>query len=299
MHQLQNFTICIAGVSIRFQFPSEVCVLKEFEEFLIEDEKEADVVYEIRLLGKPLQLSGVPVSSHMGIQVYQTKEGILRDYISLTSENGCQVACLLRNNQKHILYYPAIKWDYYSQDLNLLYLLGIEEVLIKHQALLLHSSVVKIGEDIVLFSGPSGIGKSTQAGLWENFLGANVINGDRCVIRKKENAFWGSGSPWSGTSGIYSKEQAPIKGIFILKQAPANSVRRLGTEAFKALYSQCIVNTWNRGFMEQITELLTGLLEAVPVYELACRPDQKAVELAYHTLFEGGIPDGRENKCTD
>ena len=295
MLQLQNFAICFAGISIGFCFPSKVYVSKEFEEFLVEDERETDVVYEIRLLDKPLQLSGASVSSHMGIQVYKTEEGILRDYISLVAENGCQGACLLRNNQKHILYYPALKWDYYSRDLNLLYLLGIEEVLIKHQALLLHSSVVKMGENTVLFSGPSGIGKSTQARLWEKYLGAKVINGDRCVIRKKENAFWGCGSPWSGTSGIYSKEKAPIKGIFILKQASENSVRKLGIEAFKALYSQCIVNTWDRSFMEQITERLTGLLESVPIYELSCRPDKESVELAYHTLFEGGIPDGSKD----
>ena len=292
MHKLHNFTIRFADISIRFQFPSEVDIPKEFGEFLTDSEGETNVEYETRLLTHPLQLKCEPISSHIEMKVYQTEEGTLRNYTPLTEENGCQVACLYRKNQKNILYYPALKWDYYSHDLNLLFLLGIEDVLIKHQALLLHSSVVKMGEDAVLFSGPSGIGKSTQAKLWETYLGAKIINGDRCVIRKKENAFWGSGSPWSGTSGIYSKEQAPIKGIFILKQASENSVRRLGIEAFKALYSQCIVNTWDRSFMEQITELLTGLLEAVPIYELSCRPDREAVELAYHTLFERGILDG-------
>ena len=76
-------------------------------------------------------------------------------------------------------------------------------------------------------------------------------------------------------------------------------MRRLGIEAFKALYPQCIVNAWDRSFMEQLTELLTGILETVPVYELACRPDQEAVELAYQTLFEGGTLDGSKDKCTD
>ena len=188
--------------------------------------------------------------------MHHTEEGILRNYAPLTEKDGCQVACLLNNNQKHTLYYPSLKWDYYSRELHLIHLIGIEEVLIRHQALLLHSSVVKLGEHTILFSGPSGIGKSTQAKLWETFLGAKIINGDRCVIRKKENTFWGSGSPWSGTSGIYSKEQAPIKGIFILKQASENRVRRLGAEAFKALYPQCIVKPWDQSFTEQLIELL-------------------------------------------
>lgn len=291
MHKIQNLTICFADISIAFRFPCAINIPKEFEEFLIEEEAEADAEYEIKLLDQPLVLPGLSVGPNNGMQVYPIEEGYIRNYRALTEENGCQVACLHRNNQKHELYYPTLKWDYYSKELHLLHLIGIEEVLLKHKALLLHSSVVKMGENAVLFSGPSGIGKSTQAKLWEKHLGAKVINGDRCVIRKKGNAFWGSGSPWSGTSGIYSKKQAPIKGIFILKQASENSVRRLGIEAFKALYSQCIVNTWNRSFMEQITELLSGLLELVPIYELACRPDQEAVELAYQTIFEGGTPD--------
>ena len=295
MQKLQNIVICFADISIGFRFPSEIKVPREFKEFLIEEKADIDAEYEVRLLEKPLRLSGIPVSSYSVMQVYPTEEGVLRNYTPLTEKDGCQVACLLRKNQKHTLYYPVNKWDYYSQELHLLHLIGIEEVLIRHQALLLHSSVVKLGEHTVLFSGPSGIGKSTQAKLWETHLGAKIINGDRCVIRKKENAFWGSGSPWCGTSGIYSNEQAPIKGIFILKQASVNRVRRLGIEAFKALYSQCVVNTWDRTFMEQLTELLTGLLESVPVYELACRPDQEAVELAYQTLFEGGTPDGSKD----
>ena len=295
MHKRQDIIICFADISIRFYFPSQIDLPKDFEKFLVDEGTDADAMYEIQLLNQPLYISGTPVNSYRGMQVYLTEEGVLRNYTPLTEKDGCQVACLLRKNQKHTLYYPTNKWDYYSQELHLLHLIGIEEVLIRNQALLLHSSVVKLDEHTVLFSGPSGIGKSTQARLWETYLGAEIVNGDRCVIRKKENAFWGSGSPWCGTSGIYSKEQAPIKGIFILKQASENSVRRLGIEAFKALYPQCIVNTWDRNFMEQLTELLTGLLEAVPVYELACRPDQKAVELAYQTLFEGGTPDGGKN----
>lgn len=295
MYKLQNVTIRFSEISVKFVFPSEIGIPKEFKEFLIEDQGNADVEYQVHLLEQPMQFAGELVGSYNGMQVYRTEEGTIRNYTPLTEKDGCQVACLFRKHQKHTLYYPAKRWDFYSQELHLLHLIGIEEVLMRHQALLLHSAVVKLGGYTVLFSGPSGIGKSTQARLWETHLGAKAINGDRCVIRKKENTFWGSGSPWCGTSGIYSKEQAPIKGIFILKQASVSSVKRLGIEAFKALYSQCIVNLWDEAFVGQLTELLSKLLEQVPVYELACQPDQAAVELAYHTLFEGGIPDGSKD----
>lgn len=292
MYKKRNFTIRFADISIGFEFPSNIGIPKEFEEFLIEEGQGADEEYEIRLLDQSLQISGTPISSYNGMQVYRTEEGYLRNFTPLTAQDGCQVACLLRKNRKNTLYYPALRWDFYSKELHILHLIGIEEVLMRYHAILLHSSVVKVQEHTVLFSGPSEIGKSTQAKLWETYLGAEILNGDRCVIRKKEEQFWGSGSPWSGTSGIYSKKQAPIKGIFILKQGSVNSVRRLGAEAFMALYSQCIVNTWDREFVEQITGFLIELLDRCPVYELTCRPDKEAVRLAYQTLFEGGNPDG-------
>ena len=46
-------------------------------------------------------------------------------------------------------------------------------------AMVLHCSVLKVKSGVILFSGPSGIGKSTQAGLWTKYRKARVINGDR------------------------------------------------------------------------------------------------------------------------
>lgn len=286
MQKIDTFTICFADIRVAFRLPEPMDIPQEFEEFLVESENEADAEYQIQLLDQPLLLPNEPMLSYNGMQVYRTKEGTIRNYTPLTEPDGCQVACILRESGKHTLYYPRRKWGFYSKELHLLHLIGIEEVMMRQKALLLHSSVVQLNGYTVLFSGPSGIGKSTQARLWEEHLGALVVNGDRCVIRRKEEGFVGCGSPWCGTSGIYSKELAPIKGIFILKQSSQNSIRRLRGEAFVALYSQCIVNSWNKEFTDCMSELLLELLGDCPVYELSCRPDASAVELAYHTIFE-------------
>ena len=160
-----------------------------------------------------------------------------------------------------------------------------EGLLMRHDAFLLHSSVVLQDGKTVLFSGPSGAGKSTQAGLWQTHLGAAILNGDRCVIRRTDSGFFGGGSLWSGTSGIHHPEWAPIAGIFLVEKSTENSVERLDSGAFLPLFSQTTVHSWDRAFMERLTDLYAGLLESVPVYRLRCRPDQEAVELAYRTLF--------------
>lgn len=285
----KTFTIQFADIFIRFQFPEMIEIPRELLEFHCEETENPDAEYEIQLLTSPLELSGKFVIEKNGMKIYQCEEGELRVYLPLIEKTGCQVACLIRENQQNTLYYPASKWQFYARELHLLHLIGIEKLLWKKRAFLLHSSLIKINGQAVLFSGPSGVGKSTQAALWKEYLGADILNGDRCIVRQKEDEIYGCGSPWCGTSGIYSREQAPIKGIFLLKQSEENTVRRITTEALSKILQQSIVNAWDREFMADVIEAVVSLLRQIPVYELACRPDQGAVILAYETLFSGGI----------
>ena len=62
-------------------------------------------------------------------------------------------------------------------------------------------------------------------------------------------------------------------------------VERLRFDAFVPLFSQTILNSWDRDFMDRMADLFAELLDRVPVYRLYCRPDRQAVELSYHTLF--------------
>ncbi len=160
-----------------------------------------------------------------------------------------------------------------------------EDLLLRHDAFLLHSSVVELDGRTVLFSGPSGAGKSTQAQLWQTHLGATILNGDRCVIRRTPSGFTGGGSPWSGSSGIYRGGCAPIAGIFLVEQAEDDLVERLTKSAFFPLFSQTTIHSWDGAFVEKVAELYDHLLQTVPVYRLRCCPGREAVELAYRTLF--------------
>lgn len=292
MGDKQILTIKFAEIVVRFYFPEKIGIPTELVPYIYEDTKSPDVEYEICLLERPLDLSENAVASVAGMEIYQYKKGWIRVFKALKEKNGCQVACFIRENGRHILYYPASKWKFYAEEFHFLHLIAIEEILIRKDAFLLHSSLVMLNGQAVLFSGPSGIGKSTQAELWKKCLGAEILNGDRCVIRKMDDKFYGCGSPWCGTSGIYRKEYAPIKGIFVLKQASENTVRRLKIEAFLNMYQQSIINTWNKKFLAKISDLIANLADQIPVYELSCRPDEDAVMMAYQTVFGEEIEYG-------
>lgn len=282
-----SFRFCVrfSGICIRFTLPTPLTLPDCFAALRCPDTDDPDVEYEVCLLTTPLRPQSEPVHKNGVVTIYPTDKGWLRIYSALTAADGCQVACLLRPNGKNTLYYPASRWDHYRSHWHCAHLLGGEAMLLGQNAFLLHSSVVMVNGKTVLFSGPSGAGKSTQASLWEQFAGADILNGDRCVVMKKDDGFYGGGSPWCGTSGIYRPEQAPIAGIVLIKQGPEERLRRLGFESFVPLFSQTTLNSWDSTFMNTVSGLYSELLEQVSVYELVCRPGREAVELVYQTLF--------------
>lgn len=288
MERRSSFCISFSGITIRFTLPSPVKLPDEFAALLCADTDSPNAEYRVRLLTTPLHPVQPPVAEEQGIRIYRISEGWLRIYSALIAADGCQVACILRPDGRNTLYYPASMWDFYSAPLRCTHLIGGESLLLRHDAFLLHSSVVQFNGKSVLFSGSSCAGKSTQAELWHRYLDADILNGDRCVVMKKTDGFYGGGALWCGTSGIYRGEQSPIAGIFLIHKAPSNHVTRLGFDAFIPLFSQTIVNSWDPEFMTKVSSLYAQLLNQVPVYRLDCRPDEEAVQIAHDTLFRKG-----------
>lgn len=150
----------------------------------------------------------------------------------------------------------------------------------------LHSSCVSLNGQGVVFTAPSGTGKSTQADLWKQHLDAEILNGDRTIIRREEDGWKGYGSPYAGSSNIYVNRSTELRAIFVLEQGTENTIYRMSSrEAFVFLYKETIQNPWNRSYVEKMMKLLEQAVKELPVYRLICRPDAEAVELAYQTVF--------------
>lgn len=158
------------------------------------------------------------------------------------------------------------------------------DILAERGMLVLHSSYVLRAEgDAILFSGASGIGKSTQAELWREFAAARVINGDRSLVDVDRGM--AHGIFYSGTSGICENHSAPIRAIVLPEQAGENSVTAAGhREAFMRLINQCAYYPWDADSASEMTELVARLVGRVPVYRLRCRKDEGAVRALENEL---------------
>lgn len=157
--------------------------------------------------------------------------------------------------------------------------------LVTRRTLLLHSSLVDYRGSGVLFLGPSGIGKTTQAELWNRHTGADILNGDLVFVRENEDGFYGYGSPWHGSSPYYRNARVKLKALVTLEQAQENTLRKLsGFEVMRELMDQVFLPHWYPEAMDACLDTLDGLLTRLPVYHLACRPDASAVRLLQKEL---------------
>lgn len=155
-----------------------------------------------------------------------------------------------------------------------------------HNGLLVHSSLIKVDGKAILFIGPSGIGKTTQAELWQKYRDACIINGDMSLIYYSEGQYWGCGCPWHGSSSYCENKRAVLSGIVVLEQAKENKLEQMHSVSMvERVMRNVFLPKWYEIGVEAAMNSLDGLLESVPVYLLRCQPDEEAVSLVESALL--------------
>ena len=252
-------------------------------------ERTPDASYTLELLPRNWTIHGTPLTKDAHSAVYQYENELHRYYfwnvfskdryvLLKRPKTGGQIntICLQEETLERIL--PQFRLSAF---------LAPERLLLANQAFLLHASIINWQGRGILFTAPSGTGKSTQARLWAQLEGAQVLNGDRAIIRRRDNGYTVYGSPYAGTSGIYRRDAVPLDAIVVLSQAKENSLLRLTpATAFRHILPQLTALPWDGEFMNDLTELLLELVPQVSIYHLACLPNADAVELLKKALSQ-------------
>ena len=145
--------------------------------------------------------------------------------------------------------------------------------------MLLHCAYVLYEGRAILFVAPSGTGKSTQAQLWRDQLGARIINGDRAAVGMEDGVPMAYGLPFSGSSGDCENIDAPIAAIIALSQAKENRAQELrGAQALKALMRGAYILPQHQEDLPKQISVAQEILQCVPMYALACLPEASAVQ---------------------
>lgn len=156
------------------------------------------------------------------------------------------------------------------------------------QTVAIHASTIVFRQQAILFLGESGTGKSTQSRLWiENIAETTLLNDDSPIVRIINNIPYVFGSVWSGKKACYLNENYKIAAIVRVRQAKANTIKRLQTlDSYAALYPSCPpMFAYDSILSNYIHTIISIIIEQTPVFMLDCLPDKKSVQLTYATIF--------------
>lgn len=193
---------------------------------------------------------------------------------------------LARLQQVALLSADKRQWDIYSEPLAengnrglcpLLYPMGplvMYYLTVVNEAIMIHASGIHDGTKGRIFSGFSGVGKSTTAGIWDA-AGSTVINDDRLMIRKTD-----SGYVLHNTPMFYAAEpkQAKLDTIYLPYHSPVNVAERLsGSQAVSQLMAYCIQHGYDRSYIEHHLSFVIGMVQTVPVSTLGFVPNAEVI----------------------
>ena len=155
-----------------------------------------------------------------------------------------------------------------------------------YDTVLMHASCVDINGSGIIFTGYSGVGKTTQASLWNKYADADIINGDKILIREINNEFFAYGLPWKGSSEYCLNKRTNLKAIVVLRQARENKLTPLNSVgATELAIPHFFLPYWDEKCTDNACKTIDKIFRNVPVFLLECRPDESAVKLVKNTVF--------------
>lgn len=240
---------------------------------------------------------GVETLPEASGKVMYQEEGI---EISL-AENGDEIRSYRAMFAPGYPVYAKSRWDgesiqiYYNKTTNLWNhgnmqmwnLIHLENQLLDTQGISFHCCYTMYRDQAILFTAPSGTGKTTQAELWKSRYGSQIVNGDKCLLQKHEDTWEAWGYPLHGSAAECENRNLPIRAIVIVRQSKEDRVEELShIQKLGYLYSECTVNSWDAVRAGNALDLLTDLIHKCKVIMLHCTMNENAAVVLHRYLYE-------------
>ena len=275
----------LSGVTDR-EIPTNACL------FRAPDDREAEASYTFHFVDR-LPMPGDDwqmVFRRHDIVVFRKGELEAR-LLAVGNLNACYALYRERNEREADVYFIGALRSELRTDTLFVSCLCLERPLSLKGCYILHCAFLDYRGQAVLFSGPSGIGKSTHADLWcRTIEGTKVINGDRALICPDgEGGYEVCGWPVCGSSGICLNERRRLSAIVFMEQAADNEIRQMtAMQHFKSLCSQVTVNYWNPVLTREALDRLLVLAGKTCVRTYACNMKPEAAAVLHRHLTEAG-----------
>jgi len=196
--------------------------------------------------------------------------------ISYVSENSILFSLRYNTGVNHIKIMP-MKQNAVAVRLGLQFAIMIA---LHKQYVGLHGVTVLCGEEIIILSAPSGTGKTTLAGLLEQYSDAIVINGDFALLSVVNKDVVFEPTPFCGSSGRCLKHRVRVDRIVFLEQAPVNKWEEAdGREAARRLMNNTFVPVWDNKMSIAVKDTIMGVASLLNVSVFSFAPNKEAADL--------------------
>ena len=287
-----NVTECIqvGEVLFRIDVPCRFPWKKKDIPFLVKEDAEhqREVLVKI-LFEEKLEEPQIPLLMDRGsIKVWADETLDIRAFYDISTQERVLYATSRWEGDQITIHfkYSTGFWD--SPYFVIWPLLHLEAQLLLTNSLMLHCCYTQFEGKALLFTAPSGTGKTTHAEIWQRVFGSEIVNGDQGLLQQRKDGWDACGFPLSGSADECFNKSFPIKAIVIIRQSPDNYIEELSiSQKLSLIYSECTVNKWNQKRISYTLDLLVDLIQKVPVIMLHCNMKDDAARTLHQYLYKG------------
>ena len=145
------------------------------------------------------------------------------------------------------------------------------DILLDHGRAIFHGTAFIWRDKAWIFTGPSGMGKTTQYVLWKMLFkdDVQIINGDKPVLDFTADTIEVYPSPWKGKEGMGQPLHAPLGGVILLRQSKYNRVSRNDAAgAINQILQQLMFDIDDKPRFYAAFDFAMRLLRDIPVWTL-------------------------------
>lgn len=256
------------------------------EKYLINNDLSVNHNINVILTSNIKKPEGVLLGSNNPYRII-TKEN---NYLLTTSKNRVWMLTKFNNKNKNI----EIRIDnkHFKNPANAEYIftsMAFLELAKTYNYFPLHATSIKVGNDVFLFSAPSGTGKSTHRKYWQDlFSDCQILNDDKPLIKIAKDIEV-IGTPFAGEELLNTNTSGKLKAIIFLEQASKNEVVELtNDEKIKKLIKNTTTPVTSKSWDETLT-LITKLIDKTKIITLRASNDISAAKYVYNYLYKEEI----------
>ncbi len=164
----------------------------------------------------------------------------------------------------------------------------IAEKVIGYNTFLLHGVVIDVEGCGVGFLAKSGTGKTTHMLLWKELLEAKVtvVNGDKPLIKVKDNKVFAYGTPWAGKEKLQTNTQTTLNKVCFIERSSENECILLDKEAAFQRFIKQVYMPHDAELVFSVMGLVYELINKTDFYLIKCNTDITSAETAYKIIIE-------------